>query len=327
MAKASLSDHDFITAFEEHGPARVAAQLKLSIRAVFARRRDIELRTGQTIKAPTPDTRAGQRGVNQSAVYQNTIFPERQHIEIEDGIILVGSDCHYWPGTATTAHLAFLKFCKMFRNDLVAVVLNGDVLDGAGISRHAPIGWEKRPTLIQELEAVQERLGEIEKATGDVPKIWTLGNHDARFETRLAMVAPEYAKINGVHLKDHFGRWLTAWRVDINDDCVIKHRFKSGIHAPWNNTMWAGKSIITGHLHSQKVYPFTDYRATRWGCDTGCMADPEGRQFVDYLEAGPTNWRSGFGVITYYKGQMLQPELVRVMGNGLVDFRGKVWEF
>lgn len=249
-------------------------------------------------------------------------YPHRIPLDITDGCVLVGSDCHYWPGNISTAHRAFVKFCRELKPK--AVILNGDVLDGARISRHAPIGWEKRPHLVDEMEACKARLFEIEKVTKGTRKIWCLGNHDARFETYLATVAPEYAKVHGVHLKDHFPDWQGCWSVWINDCTVIKHRFKSGIHAPWNNTMWAGRTIVTGHLHSQKVYPLSDYNGTRWGVDTGTLAEPYGPQFVDYTEDSPVNWRSGFGVFTYWKGRLLTPELVRVIDEGQIEFRGKV---
>src|SRR3546814_13516703 len=94
-------------------------------------------------------------------------------------------------------------------------------------------------------------------------------------------MAPEYAKIHGVHLHDHFQLWQPAWSLWINDNTVVKHRFRNGVHAPWNNTMYAGKSICCGHLHSAKVIPFTDYNGTRYGVDTGTLAAPGGPQFVE----------------------------------------------
>ena len=326
MPKALLSDEDFIVVFEEYGATETARRLGMTVRPIFARRADLEARLGREIKAPTPERQRGTTGVHRSVIVQNTDFPHIHNITIETGSVIVFSDAHYWTGPPSTAHRAVLKFCKMMKNDLVAVIANGDILDGARISKHAPIGWESRPTLIQELESVKERMGEIEKATKGVAKIWNLGNHDSRFETRLATVAPEYAQVHGVHLKDHFSLWDCAWRVDINDDCVVKHRFKSGIHAPHNNTMWAGKTIVTGHLHSAKIMPITDYNGTRWGVDTGCLAEPTGPQFTDYTEANPTNWRSGFGVLSYHEGRLLWPELVTVHSPGRVEFRGKVWD-
>jgi hypothetical protein len=174
------------------------------------------------------------------------------------------------------------------------------------------------------LTACVERLGEIESAANGAKLFWPLGNHDARFETRLAQAAPQYEGVRGFHLKDHFPAWAPCWSVWINDDVVVKHKFKNGIHATHNNTMWGGKTIVTGHLHSLKVTPLTDYTQTRWGVDTGTLAEPGGPQFVNYTEDNPTNWRSGFAVLTFRDGELLDPELCRVRKFDEVVFRGMV---
>jgi hypothetical protein len=83
--------------------------------------------------------------------------------------------------------------------------------------------------------------------------------------------------------------------------------------------------MVTGHLHSQKVTPYSDYNGTRYGVDTGCLSPTTGPQF-NYLEDNPRDWRSGFAVLTWWKGQLLTPELVSVLdeAKGLVQFRGEV---
>jgi len=246
----------------------------------------------------------------------------RLNLTVKNGVVLVGSDAHYWPDRITAAHRAFVHFARALKP--VAVVMNGDVLDGAGISRHSPINWEDRPSLEDEVEECKERLAEITKAAPKAAHVWTLGNHDARFEARLATVAPEYARIHGVHLKDHFPDWSGCWAVWVNQNVCIKHRWKNGIHAAHNNAVGSGVSMVTGHLHSLKVTPYTDYTGTRYGVDTGTMADPGGPQFEAYMETNPANWRSGFAVLTFADGQLLQPELVLVRGPKEVEFRGKV---
>jgi hypothetical protein len=127
-----------------------------------------------------------------------------------------------------------------------------------------------------------------------------------------------------MHLRDHFPRWVPCWAAWINDDVVVKHRYKGGTHAAHNNTLYAGKTMVTGHLHALKVSPFNDYHGTRWGVDTGTIADPQGPQFVDYTEDNPKDWRAGFVVLTFKDGELLWPEVVRVMDDEHVDFRGKV---
>ncbi len=305
------SDEEFIELFTMNGPEQTAKQLKVSLRGVYSRRRDIENRVGHRFYPPS--------------VKSNFIIPthpSRLQFQISDGTVLIGSDAHVWPDDRTTAQTAFIQFAKKLQPDLL--ILNGDVLDGATVSRHAAIGWESRPSLEEELEAVTAFLDDLEKAAPNSKKVWALGNHDARFETKLANVVPEYAGIKGVHLKDHFPNWQACWSIWINDDVVVKHRYKGGHHATHQNTVNSGKTIITGHLHSLKCTPFTDYNGTRFGVDTGTLADPLGQQFMDYTEDNPKNWRSGFAVLTFHKDTLLWPELVHTFSNTEVEFRGEV---
>ena len=314
MPAPKVSPDDFVRLFEEMGPHKLSRHLQTPVSGIFRRRSTLEKKFKRQIVAPKENGSGTRTGI---------AHPGRIEIDVPDGVVLIGSDGHYWPGAASTAHRAFVKFAKEL--DPRLIIFNGDALDGARISRHAPIGWETRPTLIREIEACKERLGEIESAA---PKgcglIWTLGNHDGRFETRLATVAPDYAELHGVHLKDHFEAWRPAWSVWINGSTVVKHRHRSGVHAVRNSALNAGMTMVTGHLHSLKVTPLTDYRGTRWGVDTGCLADPYGPQFTDYTEDGPRDWRSGFAVLTYVGGRLLWPELCPVVDGESVEFRGKI---
>ena len=205
---------------------------------------------------------------------------------------------------------------------------NGDAFDGASISRHPRIGWDSKPTVKQELDAVTYHLGEMEKAsTFKSNLIWTLGNHDARFETFLAANAPQYEGVQGFTLKDFFPHWQPCWSFWVNDDTVIKHRWKGGFGAGRANTLNAGVNMVTGHTHNMAVQPLTDYKGTRYGVQTGMLSNPDGDQFVDYTEDGVKDWRSGFVMLTFDRGQLLMPELIQVWDEekGEVQFRGKIW--
>lgn len=273
------------------------------------------------IALPSPDTRSPHFD---SVVrrYQEDYSP-RLTVGLEDGHVLIGSDPHYQPGVSTVAHRAFIKFCADIKPRVV--VMNGDLFDGSAVSRWPRIGWEQRPTVVQELKAVKERLDEVEKAFPGAERIWSLGNHDARYELRLAQAVPEYEGVMGFTLKEHFPLWKPCWSIWVNDT-VIKHRFKSGVHAAYNSTMHAGRSLVHGHLHSLKVYPFTDYNGTRYGVDAGTLAEPFGSQFEGYMEDSPRSWRSGFVLLTFHKGRLLIPEMVSVFSENQVEFRGKVYE-
>src|SRR5690242_9155257 len=310
---ARVSAEDFVRMFESMGATKLSRHLKISERAVNFRRARLEKHLKRQIVSPDTTRRATRTGIE---------HPHRIPLAVKDGYVLVGSDAHYWPDIITTAHRAFVKFAEMLHPK--AIILNGDVLDGATISRHAPIGWEDRPKLVDEVEACKARVAEIQKAWPAAERVWTLGNHDGRFETRLATVAPEYARMYGVHLKDHFPQWRPCWSCWINDEIVVKHRYKGGIHATHNNTLWAGKTIVTGHLHSLKVTPLDDYNGTRWGVDSGTLAEPSGPQFRDYTEDNPLNWRSGFIVLRFIGGQLLRPQEVRVIDADHVDYCNEV---
>ena len=303
-------DKTFIELFQSLGGGGTAKRTETSERAVFARRKRIEQKLGRTLLAP------GARA-------SKTAHPQRISLDIENGVMLVGSDPHYWPGSPSPAHRAFVRFCKELKPKIV--VMNGDVLDGATVSRHPPLNWEERPSLINEIEASKERLAEIEAVIPRTAKMaWCLGNHDARFEMKLAATVPEYAKIHGFHLKDHFGpRWIPGWAVWVNNSVVVKHRWKGGVHGVYNNVVGAGLTMVTGHDHALRASPYTDYTGTRWGVSTGCLAEPDGPQF-DYNEDNPRNHRAGFAVFTFVNGRLLPPELVHVSSAHTVDFRGEV---
>jgi hypothetical protein len=246
----------------------------------------------------------------------------RKELEVENGQVIVFSDAHYWPGEPSVGHRALLRFCQDLKPTVI--VCNGDAIDGAAISRHPPIGWESCPSVKEELEVCQERLGEIVAVAPDAEKFWLLGNHDARFEVRLAQVAPEFRDVHGIHLHDHFPDWICGWSLHINDSVVVKHRYKGGAHAPFNNTVTSGRSIVTGHLHSAKVTPYTDFNGTRYGVDTGCLANTYHPAFQGYLEDNSRDWRQSFAVLTFVDGSLLMPELVLVWDETRVQFRGEL---
>lgn len=308
MTAKHCSDEEFVRLFQTLGATGTAKAIKCTERSVYKRRAN--LARYEAITAPNHQTTTKE-------------YPHRAQLDVKNGLVLVGSDFHIWPGSESVALRAFKKLAKELKP--AAVILNGDVLDFPKISRHPPIGWERAPSPVEEIEAAQDHLNDIVQA---IPrgcrKLWPLGNHDARFETRLATVASEYKGLKGIHLSDHFPLWEKGWSAWINNDVVVKHRWKGGVHATHNNAVGSGKTMVTGHLHSQKVTPYTDYNGTRYGIDTGCVADPDHKAFVDYTEDGPKNWVSGFAVLKFKDGRLMQPELCSVWSENSVQFRGEI---
>jgi hypothetical protein len=305
----TCSDDEFVRLFQTLGATQTARQLGCGERSVYKRRAN--LARYEAITAPTK---------NQITV------PGRLHIEIKNGTALIGSDFHIWPGEPSTCLRAFKKFVADIKPN--AVILNGDVMDFPRISRH-PQNWESAPDPQEEIEVAQDHLNDIERACKrGAHKIWTLGNHDARFELMIASSAPQYRGIKGVHLSDHFASvWQKAMSCFINEGIeggatMVKHRWKGGMNATRANALNSGVSMVTGHLHSQNVRPLSDYRRhDRYGVDTGCVADKEHRAF-SYTEDSALDWRSGFALLTYRDGILMPPELITKMDAKTVWFRG-----
>jgi hypothetical protein len=318
MPPPKITDKEFIEIWDKLKSAKkVSEELEVDIRNVYRRKKRIEERKGVSLET-----------TKQGPLLKTPDNPARKMLGIENGTVIVFSDAHFWPGIHTTAFKGLIWAIKEFQPK--AIIANGDVFDGASISRYPRIGWDSTPSVIQELKACEIALGEIEdtakKARSNTQLIWTLGNHDARFENRLAANAPQYEFVKGFTLKDHFPTWHPCWSCWPAENVAVKHRWKGGIHATHNNTVNSGVSIITGHLHSLKVTPFSDYNGNRFGVDTGTLAEPNGPQFENYLEDSPTNWRSGFAVLTFHNGQLLWPELVHKWSENQIEFRGKIYD-
>jgi len=309
----NVSDEEFIELWNVHqSPLKMAKAIGVNERGVYRRRNHIENKLNVSL------------ATNKESYTASPIRPKSE-LGIENGTVIVFSDAHFWPGIRTTAFQGLLWAIEKLQPK--AVICNGDAFDGASISRHPPLGWARTPSVIDELNSCKEMLGEIEevakKARNNVKLIFTMGNHDSRFETRLAANAPQYVQTPGFRLSDHFQNWSFCMLTWVTDDIIVKHRYKGGVHATHNNTVGAGKTIVTGHLHSLKVTPYADYSGNRFGVDTGTLAEPYGPQF-DYSEGNPLNHRSGFAVLTIKDGKLLWPELVHKWTDGQVEFRGEV---
>ena len=313
MVAPKASDAELIEAYRATNGdlGAVAQRFDLHERSVHSRLARIERRTGMPIRPAA---------MNRVVITRDT---RPNPISLDNGVIMVASDCHYWPGDASTAHRAFVKLAKKLGP--WAVVVNGDEFDGASISRHGRMGWEARPTVAQEIGAVQERLQEIKRAAGSAHLLGTYGNHTMRYDTYLSGAVAAMEGVKGMKYDDLVPAWKYAWAWMVNEHTLIKHRIKGGIHATWNNTADAQISTVTGHMHNLRITPRTTMSPVNggniYGVDCGMLADPWGPQFA-YVEQGPRNWRAGFAVLTFQDGLLMPPELCQVIEEDAVFFRG-----
>lgn len=319
MVAKLCSDEDFIKIWQQcnGSPRQISEVTGMSERTIYKRRKGLADR-GVVLQSK-PRGNSGSFGAWSSNDIGRA-YKNQNELYVDTGTIVVFSDAHWWPNQCrTVAHEAMHILIKELKPR--AVVANGDIFDGARVSRHAPLGWSDLPTVKGELEICQERMADIEML---LPKgcatFWNVGNHDMRFDRMLVSNAADYEGIVE-RLEDKFSRWDFAWSLMVNNHTMIKHRYHNGIHAAYNNTLKAGRSIVTGHLHRLAVTPWADYNGRRWGVDTGTLSDPHGPQF-DYAENNPSPHTSGFAVLNFKDGMLLPPELCEVLGNRAY-FRGQ----
>ena len=312
-----FSDEEFISAWKKLGsPQAVARALGYNdVRSVYARRKSIEDRHGFILDTLTE----GCGGRQKIPVPKQGFRAIQENIK---GTVIIGSDGHFWPGERSVAFGAMVELIKDLKPQMV--IMNGDSFDGARISRHLPGGWANLPDVADELDAVRERHGEIEAvAPAGCPLVWPAGNHDSRFGARLAQGAPEYIRVKGFDIADHFPAWQFCWSIWLNGHTVVKHRYHQGIHAGYQNTLKSGKNIVTGHTHNLGSTMWNDYNGVRWGVQAGTLSGngPETDKFA-YAEDNPANHSQGFAVLTFAEnGMLLEPEFCRVL-NGTAYFRG-----
>lgn len=289
-----------------------------SPRGVYERRNSVEQRHGWKLPS-AGDGNGHHRGDAGAAPYE---YNPRLHIENYTGSVVVFSDAHWWPGISRTlAYRALVEVVKDIKPGII--IGNGDLLDGARISRFGASDWQRQPRMVEELEEVKDCCADIRAAHRKARTIRTIGNHCQRFDKYLANHAGDFDGIGGFRLADHLNTWEETWSVWVNGNTVIKHRWHGGVHAAWNNVMKSGMSMVTGHTHTLLCRPFMDYRGRRYGLECGTLAEPGGPQF-SYAEDNPGQGCSGFAVLTYDKsGRLLAPELAEVV-DGACYFRGQV---
>lgn len=321
--KPVCSDEEFIALWKKLGsPTLVGKELGINPRSVSNRKSAIQIR--HNIELPT---HGSLRDPKKEKPKKIELAPHnvRRGIDVDKvKRVIVFSDAHF-TDTTTTAFKALLAMIKKFKPQVI--ICNGDAFDGQVLSRFPSINYDAKPSVLQELESCRYHLDQIVKhKPAGCRLIWTLGNHDMRYESWLVNKVPEYSGVDGFSLKYHFPEWETCWSFWIGEETVVKHRFKGGRTAGYSNLLAAGNTnIITGHTHVLACQPISNYQGNFYGVQTGCLADPMSPTF-EYCEDSPKDWRSGFVMLSFDQGRMLMPELIMVSDeqNGEYEFRGEI---
>jgi hypothetical protein len=252
----------------------------------------------------------------------------------KDVNFICASDWHCWPShlaVMSDSYVIFSRFLEEMAKDKsrdFLVIVNGDVFDGTSISRYPPCRWERKPTVEEEVNACKEHLDPIEKAAKKHPNvklIWTWGNHDERFDSRLSMAAPQFESVYGTSLQHHFPEWTFTQSLLVNQTAYFIHDVHKGKHAAYNNTADFGPNVhvFTGHTHRLLTRPKTFFHGMGKATETGTLCSRTGAQF-QYLKGNQPDWQEGFvtGVIS---GNKVYEELVMVE-NGEAFWRGDFYE-
>lgn len=301
-----IPEQQFIRACRNaNSVAEVARMLDMDRKGVIRRIKRLEGKHGNLHPNPQPSNEAIKLSHDSDRPYSAVLF----------------ADAHFWPEylcprPRSMDHL--VAVVKKLQPDLI--INMGDSFDGFSISRHPPHGWIDGPSVIEEIEANRAYLKEISDAARDAELYYIWGNHDARFDSYLSMNAQQFRGVSGTRLPDHFPDWKFCESLMLNDTLYCKHSWHGGMYAARNNTLKAGKSIATGHLHKQRVIPYTDLTGTRYGIEVGTLADPSGPQFF-YTNGNPLDWQQGFVVITVDRDH-ITTETVDII-DGEAVWRGK----
>lgn len=255
-------------------------------------------------------------GVDEGAFSaQGWTYPRCIKINAPNTKWIIGSDLHVWSGEPPEIYHAFCTIARRLK--VSGIVLNGDIIDGARISRHAIPLRSHSPKISHEIDTAKKWLKLLPNAQY---KCWTMGNHDIRLDNYIAANASELDDYI-ISLQEHFREWQMAYAFEINNNTEVRHRFRSGIHAAWNNTLHAGINMVTGHTHQLSLTAQRDRRGSRYGIETGMLSDPEGPQF-EYTEGAPSRAQQGFAVLTFDQdGHLMPPELCEMI-KGRPIFRG-----
>jgi len=210
-------------------------------------------------------------------------------------------------------HLAFLSAVRDLKPD--GVLYNGDILEGAEISRHPQIpGWTE--PLQSELDFAREMVRQVREDAGHKGEVfWTGGNHDVdRLAMYLTQTARGLASLRDLRidkllgLSDYNVRLLNGGTIaspkgteDARPGFLlfghyrISHGTRLGPNPAADELKDAGRSGQSGHVHRAGLAFGTNERneALSHMCTPAGCRHEAGRA---YMRGTTTGWQRGFGL-------------------------------
>lgn len=225
-----------------------------------------------------------------------------------------------------------LKVGLYFRKVLKEIVLYGDYADFYSVMTH-----DKSPDLdrllVQEVEAVNKRLDELDKLFPKANKVYLEGNHEDRLERYLCNQAPALFGITDIRFLFKLNqrpRWKLIpygpnqqYKV-LGSKLLAKHEPPPG--SVYNSAKEAGSSIVFGHVH-RKIESFhVNLKGKEYGgyCP-GWLGDKKKKTF-DYVKKHH-QWQLGFDLIWVdKKTKLYYRQNVHILENYTCVVDGKLFK-
>lgn len=220
--------------------------------------------------------------------------------QISQSKVLIISDLHF-PYQDNNAIRKAINYGK--EQKVNCILINGDLFDFAGISRHEK-DWRQR-TVAQEFESVRIFLSSLRKHFPKSKIVYKLGNHDERWEKWLFLKAPEIFDDPEFKLETRLK--LGELKIDIvKDKLPIKIGKLTVLHghegaggsggvnparSMFNKTL---NSVMVGHYHKTSLHSESRMDGEIIGVhSTGCLCDLH----PHYMNIN--KWNHGFAYVEH----------------------------
>jgi predicted phosphodiesterase len=199
---------------------------------------------------------------------------------ISQSRILIISDLHF-PYQDNHAIRKAIEYGK--EQKVNCILINGDLFDFAGISRHEK-DWRQR-SVTQEFEAVRTFLSSLRKHFPKAKIVYKLGNHDERWEKWLFLKAPEIFDDPEFKLETRLK--LGELKIDIVKDklpikigkltCLHGHELaggSGGVNPARATFLKTLDSVLVGHYHKTSQHTEASmYQEVFSVNSVGCLCD------------------------------------------------------
>ena len=298
--------NEYLTRFPDLGAAPLARKIykenAISFRDIEDARFFVRYYTGQTgathrknlakKEFVRPAKKSNEYGLLPSSA--ETYLP----YEIKSQRTLIISDLHFPYQHNKSIELA-LDFGKQKKVD--CILINGDLLDFATISRHEK-DFRAR-SVVEEFESVRAFLNALRKNFPKVKIVFKEGNHDERWEKWLYLKAPEIFDDIEFRLENRLG--LGKLNIDIVKDkrpvkigkLTVLHGHEldggSGGVNPARATFFKTlDSVIVGHYHKTSSHTETTMNGTMISVESqGCLCG------MNPLYMPINHWNLGFSYV------------------------------